>query len=75
MSPSDLPFPVYLLNFPFTVSNAVINNELMEAYREQSFNHEVAFRQWMGLYKELVSRGALVYILPSEGNFQDQVLR
>ena len=71
-TPSKLDMPVLLVNFPLRVHNTVINNVLMEKYRGVSYEYDIAYRQFMELYSELTEQGALVYILPSTGNFQDQ---
>lgn len=71
-TPSKLPFPAYLLNFPFTVNNNCINNVLMEPYSGEKYNYSIAFKQFMGLYNYL-AKDNLVYLLPSKGNYQDQV--
>ena len=71
-TPSGLSSPVFLMNFPLTLSAAQANNILMEEIQDRSIDYSVAFAQFMKLY-QYVSRHALVYILPSEGKFQDQV--
>lgn len=58
------------MNFPFTVDNREPNNVWMIG--KENYNKEVAISQWMKLYEE-ITRHALIYILPSEGNFQDLV--
>lgn len=71
-SPSYLTFPCFLVNFPFTVDNKVPNNFLMTEYCDGTkYDYDRAFSQWMDLYNYIVSHNSLVYILPSEGNFQD----
>jgi N-dimethylarginine dimethylaminohydrolase len=70
-TPSQLNMPVFLLNFPLTVDNKVVNNPLMEKYAAEKFNYEVAFEQFTKLYRYLANKG-LVYFLPNSGNFQDQ---
>src|SRR6476469_6875839 len=71
-TPSGLPQQAFLLNFPLTLDNRFINNSLMEYHRGEAINYELAFRQWMTLYNYLAAEH-LVYLLPSYGNFQDQV--
>lgn len=69
-TPSELKTPSFLLNFPFTVDNHTLNNPLM--HKDQGkYDYPRAFRQFMGLYSELVREGALVYLLPSEKDLQD----
>jgi N-dimethylarginine dimethylaminohydrolase len=43
----------------------------MHEYATEKYDYAVAFSQFLRLYHQL-TREALVYILPSEGNFQDQ---
>jgi N-dimethylarginine dimethylaminohydrolase len=71
-TPSGLNQQVFLLNFPLTVDSRYVNNILMENYRGQPYNYTLAFKQFMGLYNYL-AKDYLVYLLPSYGNFQDQV--
>ena len=71
-TPSRLNQQVFLLNFPLTVDTRYINNALMEYHRGKPYNYALAFQQWMGLYTYL-AKDYLVYLLPSYGNFQDQV--
>jgi N-dimethylarginine dimethylaminohydrolase len=70
-TPSQLDFPALVMNFPFTADNRVINNPLMDGCKDVKYDYDLAFKQFMSLYKYL-SKEALVYLLPSEGNFQDQ---
>jgi N-dimethylarginine dimethylaminohydrolase len=60
------------MNFPFTLDASVANNPLMEVIKDRAINHEVAFSQFLAVY-HFVTKNSLVYLLPSEGNFQDQV--
>jgi N-dimethylarginine dimethylaminohydrolase len=64
----NLDYPAILMNFPFTVSNLIKNNELMLG--TAPFNKAIAYRQFLNLYKSL-SQHSLIYILPSEKEFQD----
>jgi N-dimethylarginine dimethylaminohydrolase len=70
--PSHLDYPSFLLNFPFTVNNSVINNDLMIDFKQESYNYPLAFSQFFSLYSSL-SPFSLIYLLPSSGNYQDQV--
>lgn len=70
--PSGLDFPSFLLNFPFTVNNSVINNDLMIDFKQESYNYPLAFSQFFSLYSYL-SPHSLIYLLPSFGHYQDQV--
>lgn len=69
-TPSQLEWPSFLMNFPFTVDNRNANNTWMKRNKKK-YNYDVAFKQFMDLY-HYVSARSLVYILPSEGDFQDQ---
>lgn len=69
-TPTRLKTPCFLMNFPFTVDNKVHNNPIMDQYSEP-YNYDIAFEQFMNLYK-LASSEALIYLLPSEGDYQDQ---
>jgi N-dimethylarginine dimethylaminohydrolase len=72
-TPSNLPIQSYLLNFPFTLSTEDHNNIWMQEMSpsELQINKPKAYRQFMDLYNFLAGN-SLVYLLPSEGNFQDQ---
>ena len=70
-TPTTLAFPAYMMNFPFTVDNREVNNVLMEAYRNQKYDYNKAFAQFMKMYSYFTQHG-LVYVLPSDGDFQDQ---
>ena len=67
-TPSNLGFPCFLVNFPFTVSADSPNNAWMKDNKD--YNYEKAFEQFMELY-HYVAGYALIYVLPSEYNFQD----
>lgn len=73
-TPSQLNIPSYVMNFPFTLSAANPNNVWMEELKpeELEINKPKAYKQFMDLYTFMAGQG-LVYILPSKGNFQDQV--
>jgi N-dimethylarginine dimethylaminohydrolase len=70
-TPSGLQVPVYLMNFPFTLDTGYTNNALMVLVKDKEINHEIAFSQFLTLYHH-ITKNSLVYLLPSEGNFQDQ---
>ena len=73
-TPSQLHQQSYLMNFPFSLSTADPNNiwmqELTDA--ELAINRPKAYKQFMDLYNFMAGQ-SLVHLLPSEGNFQDQV--
>jgi N-dimethylarginine dimethylaminohydrolase len=73
-TPSQLPIQSFVMNFPFSLSTADPNNIWMQELtdKELIINKPKAYKQFMDLYN-FVAGGAIVNLLPSEGNFQDQV--
>ena len=73
-TPSQLSIPSYVMNFPFTLATDAPNNIWMTELTKEELilNRPKAYKQFMDLYS-FISSGALVYILPSLGKFQDQV--
>lgn len=73
-TPSNLGIPSYVMNFPFTLDTKHPNNIWMKELdqKELKVNKNKAYNQFMDLYNLMAGCG-LVYLLPSEGNFQDQV--
>jgi N-dimethylarginine dimethylaminohydrolase len=73
-TPSQLPLQSYVMNFPFSLSTSDPNNIWMQELtnEELAINRPKAYKQFMDLYN-FVAGGSLTYLLPSEGNFQDQV--
>ena len=73
-TPSHLQLQSYVMNFPFSLSTADPNNIWMQELNEEELqiNRPKAYKQFMDLYN-FMSGQSLVYLLPSEGNFQDQV--
>jgi len=73
-TPSQLPFQSYVMNFPFTLSTTDPNNIWMQELTDEELlvNKPKAYKQFMDLY-QFMAGGALVHLLPSKGNFQDQV--
>ena len=73
-TPSQLPIQSFVMNFPFSLSTADPNNIWMQELTDEelAINKPKAYKQFMDLYN-FVAGGALVHLLPSEGNFQDQV--
>ena len=73
-TPSQLPIQSFVMNFPFSLSTADPNNIWMQELTDEelSINKPKAYKQFMDLYN-FVAGGALVNLLPSEGNLQDQV--
>jgi len=73
-TPSQLPIQSFVMNFPFTLSTSDPNNIWMQELTDEdlAINRPKAYKQFMDLYN-FVSGQTLTYLLPSEGNFQDQV--
>ena len=73
-TPSQLPLQSYLMNFPFSLSTSNPNNVWMQELsdKELQLNRPKAYKQFMDLYN-FMSGQSLVNLLPSEGDFQDQV--
>ncbi len=73
-TPSQLNVASYVMNFPFTLDTSSPNNIWMQELTSEELivNKPKAYRQFMDVYNFL-SAGALVYLLPSKGAFQDQV--
>jgi N-dimethylarginine dimethylaminohydrolase len=73
-TPSQLNTPSFVVNFPFTLDTKNPNNIWMQELKpeELQINRPRAYRQFMDLYN-FMAGASLTYILPSYGNFQDQV--
>jgi N-dimethylarginine dimethylaminohydrolase len=73
-TPSQLPIPAFVMNFPFTLDTSNPNNIWMQELEDEELkiNKPVAYRQFLDLY-EFVAGNSLVYLLPSYGNYQDLV--
>lgn len=73
-TPSQLNLPSYVLNFPFTLDTKDPNNIWMKELKpeELKINKNKAYMQFLDLYN-FIAGDALVYLLPSDGNYQDQV--
>ena len=73
-TPSQLHLQSYVMNFPFSLSTSDPNNIWMQELTddELQINRPKAYKQFMDLYN-FMSGQSLVYLLPSEGNYQDQV--
>jgi N-dimethylarginine dimethylaminohydrolase len=73
-TPSQLQQQSYIMNFPFSLSTSDPNNIWMQELTddELQINKPKAYKQFMDLYN-FMSGQSLVYLLPSEGSFQDQV--
>lgn len=73
-TPSQLRLPSYILNFPFTLDTKDPNNIWMTELKpeELKINKNKAYAQWLDLYSFMAS-DSLIYLLPSAGNYQDQV--
>mgnify|MGYP003705947689 FL=1 len=73
-TPSQLPIPAFVMNFPFTLDTAVPNNIWMQEMEEKELkiNKGNAYRQFLDLY-QFVAGNSLVCNLPATGNYQDLV--
>ena len=73
-TPSQLPIPAFVMNFPFTLDTAVPNNIWMQDMEEKELkiNKRNAYRQFLDLY-QFVAGNSLVCNLPSYGDYQDLV--
>lgn len=73
-TPSQLNIPSFVVNFPFTLSTKNPNNIWMQELKpeELEINRPRAYRQFMDVYN-FMAGSSLTYVLPSYGNFQDQV--
>ena len=73
-TPSQLHLQSYVMNFPFSLSTADPNNIWMKELSDEELqiNRPKAYKQFMDLYN-FMSGQSLVYLLPSEGSYQDQV--
>jgi len=73
-TPSQLQLQSYVMNFPFSLSTADPNNIWMQELSDEELqiNRPKAYKQFMDLYNFMAGQ-SLVHLLPSEGNFQDQV--
>ena len=73
-TPSQLHLQSYVMNFPFSLSTADPNNIWMQELSDEELqiNRPKAYKQFMDLYNFMAGQ-SLVHLLPSEGNFQDQV--
>lgn len=67
-TPSDWPGPVFLMNFPLSVSNIEPNNAWMTL--DEMYDVKRACEQWLALYQR-IAREALVYVLPGHNFLQD----
>jgi N-dimethylarginine dimethylaminohydrolase len=69
-----LNYPAFLVSFPFNMSNEKQNNIWMEKRENKlPIDYNKAYTQWLDFYNTLVASGSLVYILPSQGDLQDEV--
>jgi N-dimethylarginine dimethylaminohydrolase len=73
-TPSQLHLQSYVMNFPFTLSTSDPKNIWMQELSDEELfvNKPKAYKQFMDLYS-FMAGNSLTYLLPSEGNFQDQV--
>jgi len=73
-TPSQLPIPAFVMNFPFTLDTKTPNNIWMQELEEEALkiNKGVAYRQFLDLYQFVAGNG-LVCNLPAKGDYQDLV--
>ena len=73
-TPSQLPIPAFVMNFPFTLDTAVPNNVWMQEMEKEELkiNKGNAYRQFLDLY-QFAAGNSLVCNLPATGNYQDLV--
>jgi N-dimethylarginine dimethylaminohydrolase len=73
-TPSQSPFPVFVLCQPCFVDTKIKNNIWMKKAKgkEVEIDHEAFMGEWWNFY-QLVSHSALVYLLPPTRGLQDQV--
>lgn len=73
-TPSQLSLQSYVMNFPFTLSTTDPNNIWMQELSDEdlAINKSKAYKQFMDLYS-FMAGNSLTYLMPSEGNYQDQV--
>ena len=73
-TPSQLPIPAFVMNFPFTLDTVNPNNIWMQEMEKEELkiNKGNAYRQFLDLY-QFVAGNSLVCTLPATGNYQDLV--
>ena len=73
-TPSQLPIPAFVMNFPFTLDTSNPNNIWMQEMetKDLKINKGNAYRQFLDLY-QFVAGNSLVNVLPTYGNYQDLV--
>jgi N-dimethylarginine dimethylaminohydrolase len=69
-TPTDWHGPVFLMNFPLSVSNNCPNNVIMIPEVQGEYDKTKAASQWLNLYRKITER-ALVYVLPGHSDLQD----
>lgn len=69
-TPSDWDSPVFLVNFPLSVSNVEPNNPWMRPWEQGTYDKSKACDQWMEVYR-ILAKESLVYILPGHNDLQD----
>ena len=74
-TPSQLPIPAFVMNFPFTLDTSNPNNIWMQEMETKDLkinNKGNAYRQFLDLY-QFIAGNSLVNILPTYGEYQDLV--
>src|SRR3989304_2901327 len=70
ITPSNLPFSVFVLCPPYYVDDKIKNNIWM-AEETEKIDGEKFLGEWYNLYN-ILSSNALIYLLPSKRGLQDQ---
>ena len=75
LTPSQIDRPVYLLNFPQGLRTDNPNNSLMKKMtpEQRKVDHDKANSQFLELNKFILEIGGVVYLVPTDFNYQDQV--
>ena len=73
-TPSQSPFPVFVLCQPMYVDNKIANNIWMKELKgkDREIDHERFMGEWWNFYR-LLSADSMVYLIPPIRGLQDQV--
>lgn len=70
-TPSQYPYPVFVMCPPAFVDTKIKNNATMKEYADHELNRPKFLAQWYNLYNVLAAN-SLVYMLPPKKGLQDQ---
>ena len=72
-TPSDAPYPVFVMCQPMFIDNKIENNAWIAKLKgkEKEIDYEKNMAEWFNLYR-LLSTDALVYLIPPVQGLQDQ---